>query len=91
MYLPALVLEEGIATGLEVPMVVMAALHSITEFQRPRKWVFHICQRDEQAMNLQETMIQLSLTRHKKTLAQDRPPLHWRRTSSFLVRIVAQP
>lgn len=37
MYLPALVLEEGIATGLEVPMVVMAALHSITEFQRPRK------------------------------------------------------
>lgn len=42
-------------------------------------------------MNLQETMIQLSLTRHKKILAQDRPPLHWRRTSSFLVRIVAQP
>lgn len=42
-------------------------------------------------MNLQETMIQLSLTRHKKILAQDRPRLHWRRTSSFLVRIVAQP
>lgn len=37
MYLPALAPEEGIVTGLEVPMVVMAALHSITEFQRLRK------------------------------------------------------
>lgn len=42
-------------------------------------------------MNLQETMIQLSLTRHKKILAQDRRPLHWRRTSSCLVRTVAPP
>lgn len=42
-------------------------------------------------MNLQETMIWLSRTRHKKILARGRPPLHWRRTSSCLVRIVAPP